>query len=429
MMRLQEKHSTYADSTGTLDQVNLALAAPPSAVDGYRRGSVGYRRVLTALVCAGLVTFVLLYDVQALLPAFHTDFAVSPTEATLSMSLTTAGLAVGLLVAGPASEVLGRTRMIIATVWLSSLVALLCPLAWSWEVLLVLRFVQGMALAGLPAVATAYLREELHASAQGRAAGIYIGGTALGGMAGRLVTAPITDALNWRWGLAAAAAFAVVCAVVVTVALPASQRFRARSRGDLALGAMSRAALADPALRRLYLVGGLSIGALVVVFNALGFRLTAEPYLLSLGSVSLLYFVYPLGTISSTVAGAWADRLGRRNVMPLGCVLAVAGVGLTLSGSLTVIVVGLALLTAGFFVVHGIASGWVVVRAHAAGASASQAAAFYLFSYYVGASILGGLGSEAWTRMGWSGPAVLALGLLTAVAALSLGLRRVPRLV
>ncbi|WP_418062185.1 MFS transporter [Pimelobacter simplex] len=394
--------------------------------EGHLRGSAAYRRIMAAMVCAGMVTFVLLYDTQALLPAFHDDFGVTPAQATLSMSVTTAGLALGLLVAGPASEVLGRTRLIVGAVWLSTLVALVCPFAWSWHALLVLRFVQGVVLAGLPAVATAYLREELHASAQARAAGVYIGGTALGGMTGRLLTAPVTEALDWRWGLGAAAVLSLGCAVAVTVALPPSRNFQARARQHLALGAMSRAALADPALRRLYVIGACSVGALVVVFNALGFRLVAAPHHLGLGAISLLYLVYPLGTVSATVSGAWADRVGRRAVLPVGCAVAIAGVALTVPHGLVAIVAGLACLTTGFFVVHGIASGWVAARAHAAGASASQAAAFYLCAYYVGSSVFGSLGSSAWTAYGWAGPAALALGLLVVVGAAGLSLRHVP---
>lgn len=378
------------------------------------------------MVCAGMVTFVLLYDTQALLPAFHDDFGVTPAQATLSMSLTTAGLALGLLVAGPASEVVGRTRMIVGAVWLSSLVALLCPFAWSWDALLVLRFVEGLVLAGLPAVATAYLREELHASAQARAAGVYIGGTALGGMVGRVLTAPVTEALDWRWGLGAAAVLSLVCAVAVTLTLPPSRNFRGRRRQELALGEMSRAALADPVLRRLYVVGACSVGALVVVFNALGFRLVGGPHHLGLGAISLLYLVYPLGSVSAAVSGAWADRVGRRAVLPVGCAVAIAGVALTVPHSLVAIVAGLACLAMGFFVVHGIASGWVAVRAHAAGASASQAAAFYLCAYYVGSSVFGSLGASAWSTYGWVGPAVLALGLLAVVGVLGLDLRHVP---
>ena len=285
-----------------------------------------------------------------------------------------------------------------------------------------------MALAGLPAVATAYLREELHPSAQARAAGLYIGGTALGGMAGRLLTAPVAEALGWRWAMAAAGLFALGCAVVVTIALPPSQHFRRGVPGQLGLVAMSRAALADPALRALYLLGACAVGALVAVYNALGFRLTSGPHHLGLGAVSLVYLVYVLGTASSIVSGRLADRFGRRAVLPSGCLLAIAGVLLTMLPWLPAIVVGLAGLTAGFFVVHGLASGWVATRAHLVGASASQAAAFYLCAYYVGSSIFGSLGSSAWAAAGWAGVSTLALGLLLATAWLARTLRRTPAL-
>ena len=409
--------------------MSLTVSVPVSpAAEGHAPGTPGYRRIMTAMFAAGMATFVLLYDTQALLPALQTRFAVSPAQATLTMSMTTAGLAIGLLVAGPASEVFGRTRLIVGAVWLAGLIALLCPLATTWNMLLSLRFLQGLVLAGLPAVATAYLREELHPSAQARAAGLYIGGTALGGMAGRLLTGPIADIADWRWAMGSAAAFSLACAVVVGVALPPSRNFRGRAPAARSLRAMSRVALADPALRQLYLLGGCSVGALVAVFNALGFRLTAAPYHLALAAVSLCYLVYPLGTLSSAVSGAFADRFGRRAILPFGCALAIAGVGLTMLAQLPAIVVGLAGLTAGFFVVHGLASGWVAVRAHAAGASASQAAAFYLFTYYVGSSVFGSVGSSAWSAFGWSGVAILALALLLTSTILALRLRRIPTL-
>jgi YNFM family putative membrane transporter len=383
---------------------------------------------MTAMFAAGMATFVLLYETQALLPQLRTQFGVSPAQATLTMSLTTAGLAIALLVAGPASERFGRTRLILGAVWSASLLGLLCPLAPSWHALLGLRLVEGIALAGLPAVATAYLREELHPTAQARAAGLYIGGTALGGMASRLLTAPIADAHGWRWAVAAAGLFALGCALVMTITLPPSQHFHRRVRGQLGLVAMSRAALTDPALRALYLLGACAVGALVAVYNALGFRLTSAPHHLSLGAVSLVYLVYVLGTVSSVVSGLLADRFGRRAILPSGCILAIAGVLLTLIPWLPAIVVGLAGLTAGFFVVHGLASGWVAARAHLVGASASQAAAFYLCAYYAGSSVFGNLGSAAWDTAGWPAVSSLALALMLVAAGLTRTLRRTPAL-
>lgn len=399
-----------------------------AALPGHLPGSAGYRRVMAAMFAAGMATFVLLYDTQALLPELSREYAVTPAQATLTLSLATAGLGAALLVAGPASERIGRTRLIVGAVWAASLLALLCPLAPSWPALLGLRLLQGVALAGLPAVATAYLREELHPTAQARAAGLYIGGTALGGMAGRLLTAPVAEAYGWRWGMAAAALFALACAVVVTLALPASQHFHRRAPGQLHLAAMSRAALTDPALRALYLLGACAAGALVAVYNALGFRLTSGPYDVGLGAFSLIYVVYVLGTVSSTISGHLADRFGRRAILPTGCALAIAGVLLTLVPWLPAIVLGIAGLTAGFFVIHGLASGWVAARAHLLGASPSQAAAFYLCAYYAGSSVFGSLGSSAWVSAGWPGVGTLALALLLATAWLARALRRTPAL-
>lgn len=232
--------------------------------------------------------------------------------------LTTAALAVALLVAGPVSEILGRARLIHFSMWASVVVAGACALAPTWSSLVALRLLAGVALDGLPAVATAYLREELHRSAQARAVGLYIGGTAIGRMAGRLVTAPIADLAGWRAALAAAALLALLCAVLVALLLPPSRNFVARPTGRHSLVVMARGALADRALLSLYALGACVVGSLVATLNALGFRLTSAPFGLSLGAVAMIYLVYCLGTLSSITAGRIADRTDRRNVVPLG---------------------------------------------------------------------------------------------------------------
>ncbi len=159
---------------------------------------------------------------------------------------------------------------------------------------------------------------------------------------------------------------------------------------------MTRRAVGDPALLALYAIGACSVGAFVAVYNALGFRLTSAPFDLGLGAAGLVFLVYPVGTLGSMVAGRLADRFSRRAVVPVGCVIVIVGLLLTLSGSLPVVVLGLAVMTAGFFAVHGVASGWVATRAHAGGVAAGQAASLYLFAYYLGSSAFGSLTGHAW---------------------------------
>jgi YNFM family putative membrane transporter len=375
-----------------------------------------------------LATFALIYCTQALLPEFSRAFSVSAAQSTLSVSLTTIGLGATLLVVGPVSDVVGRTRLIHLSLAASGVVAVACAVAPSWEVLLGLRLLQGITLAGLPAVATAYLREELHPGTHARAAGLYIGGTAIGGMTGRLVTGPVADLAGWRWALAAVAAVGLVCALVVGLLLPPSRNFVAAPARIGHLATMTRRALGDRALLGLYGIGACSAGGFVAVFNATGFRLTSPPFDLGLGAAGLVFLVYPVGTLGSMVAGRLADRFSRRAVVPVACLVAVAGVLVTLPDTLPVVVVGLAVMTAGFFAAHGVASGWVPTRAHAGGVAAGQAASLYLFAYYLGSSIFGSVTGRAWTVGGWAAVVLLATGLLLVSALLALWLRRTPSL-
>jgi YNFM family putative membrane transporter len=389
---------------------------------GYRVGEAGYRRVGLALFAAGVATFALLYSTQALLPELATAFRVTPAQSTLSLSLATVGLGVALLVTGPLSEAYGRTRLIHLSLTLSALAGLACAIAPGWHVLLALRLVQGVTLAGLPAVATAYLREELHAGTHARAAGLYIGGTALGGMTGRLLTGAVADAYGWRWAMAAVAAAGLLCAIVVGLLLPPSRHF---TPGQGRIG--YRRALGDPALLSLYAIGACAMGAFVAVYNAMDFRLTG-PFHLGAGAASLVFLVYPIGTVSSAVAGRLADRYGRRAVVPVGCAVTGAGLLLTLDGRLPVVIAGLAVMTAGFFCVHGVASGWVPVRAHAGGVAAGQAASLYLVAYYAGSSVLGSAAGGVWTLGGWPAVVVLASALILACGMLAVRLRHIPAL-
>jgi YNFM family putative membrane transporter len=112
----------------------------------------------------------------------------------------------------------------------------------------------------------------------------------------------------------------------------------------------------------------------------------------------------------------------------VGCLVTVAGVLLTLPDVLALVVVGLAVMTAGFFAVHGVASGWVPARAHAGGVASGQAASLYLFAYYLGSSVFGTVSGRAWTLGAWPGVVLLSSGLVLVTGLLALWLRRTPSL-
>ncbi|MBK8470525.1 MAG: MFS transporter [Candidatus Phosphoribacter sp.] len=397
-------------------------------MSGYRPGDAAYRRATIALFAAAVTTFALLYAPQAVLPEIDAAFALPAGQSVLAISVTTAAMALALLAVGPVTERFGRTPVIIASVVLTAVVGLALPLAPTWPVLLGLRALQGVSLAGTAAVAMAYLREEVAPDAHARATGLYVGGTAIGGMLGRFVVGGVGQFAGWRWALAALGALGLTCAVVVRLLLPPSRNFHpVPMRGDTARATLHRL-LTDPALLALYGIAAVGMGALIGTFNGLAFRLREGPYQLGVAASSLVYLTYASGSLSSAYAGRVADRRGRRAVLPAAVAVMLAGLLVTLADPLWVVLVGLTAFTSAFFAMHGIAAGWVAARAQVGGGGTGQATAFYLVAYYTGSSVFGGLAGVAWSGGRW--PAVVALAAALVVVALGLAwaLTRIPRL-
>ncbi|WP_091416574.1 MFS transporter [Friedmanniella luteola] len=390
----------------------------------YGAGDPAVRRASLALFLAGVAVFALLYSTQPLLPELSRWFGVSAAASTLTVSLTTLTLAVGLLVAGPLSERFGRTRLVTLSLVAATLLGVACAAAPTWGLLLAARSAQGLALAGLPAVAVAYLNEELDGAVAGQAIGLYVGGNALGGMVGRLLAGALADLGGWRLAVGGIAVLGAACTAAVVVLLPPSRRFVAAQPGLETVARSARAVLTDPVLLGLYLLAALLMGAFVAVFNALGFRLEAPPYALSAALAGLVFLVYAFGSVASTTAGRLADRHGRRAVVPVAVVVMLAGLLGTAASPLVLVVLALAVMTVGFFAAHGVASGWVAARARAGGRATAQAASTYLFAYYVGSSVVGAAAGRAWTSSGWTGVLVLTAALVVLGCGVALLLAR-----
>jgi MFS transporter, YNFM family, putative membrane transport protein len=384
-------------------------------------GDPGMPRVRLGLFAAGLATFVLLYAPQPLLPTLAGSFRVSPAAASLAMSAGTGALALAIIPVSSLSEVFGRRQVMIVSVLAAAVLGLAAPAAPSLGALVAIRAVQGIALAGVPAVAMAYLAEEVAAGSLGRAMGLYIAGNAIGGLSGRIVAGVLAEHGGWRVAMAGTGALALLCAIAFAAVLPRSAFFTPAPLRLRVLLASLRRNLSDTALLRLYLIGFALMGAFVTVYNYLTFRLSGLPFHLPASVIGALFTVYLAGTFSSTLAGRLADRLGRYRVLAAGIVVTLGGVALTLSASLALIVLGLVVLTSGFFAAHSVASGWVGGRARVAPA---QASALYLCLYYIGSSVSGSAGGVFYARGGWPSTVVFVAMLLAVALASALTLRR-----
>lgn len=390
-----------------------------------RAGSPGLRRANWALFAGGFATFALLYCVQPLLPLLSSSFGVSAASSSLVLSCATATMALSMLVVSSLADAWGRKKVMGWSLALASAFSLAAAAAPTWASLLLFRSLVGLALAGLPAVAMAYLSEEVEPDSLGLAMGLYISGNAIGGMTGRLIAGVLTDLFSWRAALGVIGLCSVAATVLFWLALPPSLHFHARKLETRALLQSLGRHLREPGLQRLYVMGFALMGCFVTVYNYIGYRLTAAPYHLRQSALAALFTVYIVGVFSSTWTGRLAGRLGRRRVLWWTPVVVLAGVALTLPGSLVSIVAGVMLVTGGFFAGHSVASSWVGRRAEEA---RGQASGLYLCFYYMGGSLVGWLGGHAWSVWRWPGVAGLVGGLAAAGVFVAWSMRSLPRL-
>jgi MFS transporter, YNFM family, putative membrane transport protein len=391
------------------------IARPEPLRAWTERGSPAYHRVSLALFLAGFATFSLLYCVQPLLPALAQDFRVGPAESSLALSLSTGCLAIAVLCAGAVSEVVGRRGLMFASLTGAAILNMADAVAPSWQALLIARALEGFVLGGVPAVAMAYLAEEIHPRGLGLSMGLYVGGTAFGGMFGRVMIGALTELTSWRAALGAMGLLDLAATIGFIVLLPVSRNFvrqpRLKPQYHLAAwhGHLRRGGLA-----LLFLIGCLLMGSFVTVYNYAAFRLTGAPYRLSDTRISLIFLVYLFGMVASSAAGALSDRHGRGPVLIAGVVIAGLGVAVTLLPSMAAIICGIAVLTIGFFMAHAIASGWVV---DAAAGAKGHASSLYLLAYYLGSSIMGSIGGWFWSAGQW--PAVVGFTICLLALALA----------
>jgi YNFM family putative membrane transporter len=406
-------------SIGGLQDEPMHDHAPSRLVSG----TPEFRRLNRALFAAGFSTFAILYCVQPLLPEFSREFEVSAAVSSLSLSVSTGLLAVAMLVAGSLSEVWGRKPVMVASLLASALLTILSAAAPNWTSLLLARMLIGITLSGLPAVAMAYVSEEVDPKSIGLAMGLFIGGNAVGGMAGRVISGVLTDLGSWRLAVGLIGTIGLASALAAWRSLPASAHFKPRRADPADLLRSFAEHLRDPGLRGLFAEAFLLMGGFVTLYNYLGYRLTEPPYSLSQTAIGAIFAAYLVGTFSSAWIGALAGRLGRRRVLWVMIAIMLAGVALTLFSHLALILAGIVAVTFGFFGAHSIASSWVGNRALGAKA---QASALYLFCYYLGSSAIGTLGGVFWTRGGWPGVAGLVTVLLAGALAVSLWLFTLP---
>lgn len=428
------------------------------------------RRTVAAVFLAGIAVFLVLYETQGLLPAIRDAYGIDGPTASLTVSATNVAMACFLIPFSMLAPRIGHARQIGAGVIVAAILALILPFTPTPELLIVVRFLQGVAIASVPATAMAYLSLRLPPAALPGAIGVYIAGNTIGGLCSRLLTGLASEFLGWHGGLAFTAVVSLIFGLIVVWLLRHDLFSTARSRAVVDtdtvdsnptdtdptvteaadLDAVTAGDAVDPSadgdavrggdktddggagsaqpprraiplrggLWRIYLTGFLCMIVFGGSFTMLGTRLQQDPWRLSEGAVALFFLIYLVGTVVTTYYGRLATKFSRTRITLAGMVIALAGAGLTLVDSLVVIIIGMSLLTAGFFLGHTGAS--AAASAARPGVDSTRSSAIYLTVYYLGTSLGAWLSAVLFSDFAWSGVVGMCAASLIAVLVLTL---------
>jgi len=201
------------------DRVGVSLQAAP--MTPYR---------VTAFFLCVLVAVIDGFDFVAIgvaAPLLTAELRLSVPQLGAVLALTQVGAAMGALGLGKAADRFGRKTIIVLSLLLIALFTGLTPLAGRFATLLVIRFLAGVALAGVLAPAIALVSELAPARRQATLVGLVVAGLPLGAAIGSLGGAELAQAFGWRSIFALGAGLALAVAVLVWRALPESPRYLA----------------------------------------------------------------------------------------------------------------------------------------------------------------------------------------------------------
>jgi len=369
-----------------------------------------------AVWLAGFCSFLDLYAPQSILPMIRDLYGVDAVVASHMISATTLAVAVIAPFTGAGADLIGRKRVIV-----TAMVALIVPtvmiaLSTTLPAMVFWRFVQGLLLPPIFVVTVAYIGDEVPIAEATGVAGIYLSGSCFGGFFGRFLCGILVGPYGIRGAFLGLAALTAVAAVGVIALMPRERQF-VPSAGPAHALRHILAHVFDPQLDAIFAVGFGVLFSFVATFTYVNFHLAAPPFDLSAAALGTIFLVYLVGVATTPLAGRLVRHFGRRRLV-LGVLgIWICGLLLTLTGSLWVIVAGLAVGAGCGFIVQTAATASVAVSAQRA---RSSAVGLYVTCYYVGGSIGAVLPGYVWNRAGWPGCVAIVIAMLLLLAAIVL---------
>ncbi|MFL1502317.1 MFS transporter [Pseudomonas sp. O64] len=274
------------------------MNATPHATSTMTRGMV----MLFAFCCGAIVANI--YYAQPIIELIAPDIGLTPAMASLIVSLTQIGYALGLFFLVPLGDLLENRKLMIATTVLA--IASLLGAAFTEQPNL---FLLVSLLIGFSSVSVQILiplaAHLAPAESRGRVVGSIMGGLLLGILLARPVSSVVADHFGWRTMFMAAAALMAFISVVLLMTIPKRQPDHSASYGQLlrSLGTLLRE---QPVLRQRAFYQGCMFATFSLFWTAAPLELVRN-HGLSQTQIAIFALVGAIGAIAAPIAGRLAD--------------------------------------------------------------------------------------------------------------------------
>ena len=370
------------------------MNATPHASSTMTRGMV----MLFAFCCGAIVANI--YYAQPVIELIAPDIGLTPAMASLIVSLTQIGYALGLFFLVPLGDLLENRKLMISTTVLA--IASLLGAAFIQQPNL---FLLVSLLIGFSSVSVQILiplaAHLAPAESRGRVVGSIMGGLLLGILLARPVSSVVADHFGWRAMFMAAAGLMAFISVVLLITIPKRQPDHSATYGQLlrSLGSLLRK---QPVLRQRAFYQGGMFATFSLFWTAAPLEL-ARNHGLSQSEIALFALVGALGAIAAPIAGRLADA-GHTHRASLLAMLFAALSFLPAFVHPLYSVIGLAVtgVVLDFCVQMNMVLGQRAIYALDAN-SRSRLNALYMTSIFIGGAFGSAIASSVYEHGGWLG--------------------------
>jgi predicted MFS family arabinose efflux permease len=373
--------------------------------------------VLLFAFCCGVIVANIYYS-QPIIELIAPDIGLSATAASLIVSLTQIGYALGMLFLVPLADLLENRKLMIITALVSVVSLLAAAFTTQPHAFLLVSLMIGLSTVSVQILIplAAHLAPE---ASRGRVVGGIMGGLLLGILLARPLSSLIADHFGWRSVFMVAAAVMSVIVLILATTMPKRQPDHSATYGQLLLS-LGNLFKREPVLRQRAMMQGCMFATFSLFWTAVPLEL-ARNHGLSQTQIALFALVGAIGAVAAPIGGRLADAGHTRVTTRLALVLAVlCFLPAFIPPTNSVIALALTGVVLDFCVQMNMVLGQRAIYALDA-SSRGRLNALYMTAIFVGGALGSALASALFDHTGWLG--IVALGSAFPLLALVIFLR------